>query len=266
MRTMAESRSGAYSAPVTVARALVIDDDEDDRASVRMHLEDYGVDVLAPDRQYANVEELADYAVAQQVDVTICDHRLQPRQLAPFFGAEAVAELVKRSHVAVLVTGYFDMDFDTSIRQYRAHIPALLEREQLQEPDLLQQTVDTVQREIGGDISAARRLHRTIVRVGDIANENSAPVLDVFIPGWRPSQAVRMPAAVLPEHLAVDIRRLRGRHLVAQVNVGALRKEDVFFGAVEDVVEPKDWPVTNWGEGASLPEGDGLPAGLFEES
>jgi CheY-like chemotaxis protein len=250
---------------VPVSRVLVIDDDEEDRSSTRMHLEDHGLDVIAPDRRYTTVEELVGYVTSQHVDVTICDHRLQPRQLAPFYGAQAVAELVQRSQVAVLVTGYADMDFDTSIRTYRAHIPALLRREQLQEPEALDEVVSAVRGEMAGIIPPDRRLWQTVLRVGDVSEEGALPVLDVFIPGWRPAHAVRMPSTLLPPSLRADIAQLHGRFLLAEVNIGASEKEDLFFGRVEGLADPAEWPATVTGQGVDPPVRDDAPRGLFRD-
>jgi len=248
---------------VPTSRVLLIDDDEEGRTDLRLHLEDFGHEVLAPDRSYGTVEELVEFATAEGADVTLCDHRLQPGGLAPFYGAEVVAALVQRLRVAVLMTGYLDIDFDTSIRTYREHIPALLRRDALQEPDALEEVAAAVRREMAGVISAERRLWLTTVRVADVSSEGHAPVVDVFIPGWRPSQAVRMPASALPEELRSRLDDLRGQFLLVEVNVGATTPEEVYFGRVSGVMKAAQWPVERAGEGARLPVRDDAPHGLF---
>lgn len=247
------------------SRVLLIDDDEEGRTDLRLHLEDFGHEVIAPAQGYRTVGDLVAFAEAAGADVTLCDHRLQPGGLAPFFGAEAVSALVQNMHVAVLMTGYFDIDFDTSIRVYRGHIPALLRRDELQEPDALDEVMATVRREMHGVIPPERRLWQTVVRVADISNEASAPVLDVFIPGWRPAQAVRMPAAMLPEELRVNLGELQGRFLHVEVNTGATAPEEVYFGRVIGLVDPAEWPVERVGTGAGLPTRPNAPTGLFED-
>jgi CheY-like chemotaxis protein len=250
---------------MSASRVLLIDDDEEGRTDLRMHLEDFGHEVIAPDRTYESVDDLVSFAVAEDADVTLCDHRLQPGGLAPFFGAEAVSTLVQSMHVAVLMTGYFDIDFDTSIRAYRGHIPALLRRDELQEPDSLDQVMAAVRLEMGGVIPPERRLWQTVVRVGDVSDEGHAAVLDVFIPGWRPAQAVRMPAAMLPGGLRARLNDLRGRFLQVEVNVGATVPEEVYFGRVSGLVEPAEWPVERVGGGVDLPLRSDPPTGLFED-
>ncbi len=250
---------------MSAASVLLIDDDEESRAALRFNLEDFGHRVLAPDRRYTRVEELVEFAEESQVDITLCDHRLSPGNLAPFSGAEAVSALVRRHRVAVLMTGYIDIDFDTTIRTYRRHIPALLSREDLEEPDALGVVAAAVQREINGDVPAERRLWKTVARVADVSNEGSKPMLDVFIPGWRPAHAVRMPAETLPVELAADPRRLLGRFLHVEMNLGATTAEEIFFGQVFGLLEPTEWSVARVGTGADMPVRDDAPTGLFQE-
>lgn len=248
---------------MAVRRALLIDDDEQDRAYLSMHLEDAGIEVLAPDRTYNTVLELVELAESSNVDLTICDHRLQPRKLANFYGAEAVASLVQRSNIAILMTSYHDDVYDTTIRQHRQHIPALLRREELEEPEALEGVIDAIQREIDGLIPDERKLWKTVVRIGDVTGSGPDLALDVFVPAWRPGQAVRMPAVRLPEELALLGQDLIGTFLLAEVNTAAPDNEQLFFGLVERAVEPIDWPETEVGTGSILPTRDDNPPGLF---
>lgn len=254
-----------YAVAVSASRVLLIDDDEQGRTDLRMHLEDFGHEVLAPDRDYNTVADLVEFAAGVAVDVTLCDHRLQPGQMAPFFGAEAVSALVRDRRVAVLLTGYLDIDYDTSIRAHREHIPALLRREDLQEPDALDEVMAAVRGELDGLIPPERQLWPTVVRVADVSAEGGEPVLDVFVPGWRPAQAVRMPAATLPTSLHTHLNELLGKFLHVEMNLGATSPEEVYFGRISGLVEPADWAVARVGEGAALPVRSDAPTGLFED-
>ncbi|MCW2855556.1 MAG: hypothetical protein JWR52_1171 [Marmoricola sp.] len=238
--------------------ALVIDDDEDSRASVSMHLQDFGVSVHAPSRTYATVGELVEFAISEAPDVTILDHRLQTRHLAPFFGAEAVAALVQSSKIAVLMTSYVDTDFDTSIRLYRQHIPVLLGRDELEEPESLDRMIEVVRNEIDGVFLPERKLRPTVVRVGDVVNASKPDqfAIDVFIPNWNPDRAVRIPGQLLAEDVRSRGEELIDQYLLAQVNVAEPRAENLYFSEVSGPVDPGEWPVSEVGTGASFPPRD----------
>ena len=93
-------------------------------------LEDVGyeaVDVQPP------IESI-DGAIAQIRSVAsaaICDHRLSPRGLANFSGAELVSQLYASNIPAVLISQYCAIDQNVSIRKYRSKIPILLPRDDL---------------------------------------------------------------------------------------------------------------------------------------
>lgn len=247
-----------------VTRAFLVDDDARDRAQMRLHLEDAGIEVVEPEvTHYGEIDELVADVLRAHVDITICDHRLQPGRLASFFGAQAVASLIGKEQVALLMTSYSG-DVDTTIRLHRRGIPAVLRRDQLQQADTLDDVTDAIRREINGIIPPERVLRRTVVRIGDVSAGEDGLALDVFITGWRPDQAVRVPAGIVPPEIAELRSGLIDRYLVAEVNTGAVDDSELFFGSVGPLADPVDWPATEAGTGAAWPVRDGPVPGVFE--
>jgi hypothetical protein len=249
---------------VPVTRAFLVDDDARDRAQMRLHLEDAGIDVIEPEAtHYEEIDDLVADVLRADVDITICDHRLQPGRLASFFGAEAVASLIGMEQVALLMTSYSG-DVPTTIRLHRRGIPAVLRRDQLQQADTLDGVTEAIRREINGIIPPQRQLRPTVVRVGDVSAGEDGLALDVFVTGWRPDQAVRVPAGIVPPEIAALGSALIDRYLVADVNTGAVDDSELYFGSVGPLAEPVEWPATETGSGAEWPLRHAPVTGVFE--
>lgn len=243
---------------MVATRALLIDDDVGDRDLVRWHLEDAGLEVVTATGPYDDVRQLVSLAIAEQVDVTICDHRLQPHRLANFYGAAVVASLTREGRVAILITSYQESDTESSIRQHRQFVPAVVARRSLEEAESFNEIVRSVQAELDGDVALERQLHRTVVRVGSVVETLDGRALDVFIDGWRPGEAVRVPPGILPARiLQMDEADLLNAVLAAEVNTAARSHEDVYFGAIHGPIDLADWPVAGYGTGNSFPVYEG---------
>lgn len=244
---------------MSAARALLIDDDVGDRDLVRWHLEDAGVEVVAPTGPFDDVGQLIGLADREQVDVTICDHRLQPHRLANFYGAAVVAGLTRAGRVAILVTSYQESDTESTIRQYRQFVPAVVARRSLEEPESFNEIVRSVRAELSGDVALERQLHRTVVRVGSVAETADGRALDVFIDGWRPGEAVRIPPALLPGNLLeIQETKLLNAVLAAEVNTAAQSHEDIYFAAIEGPIQLADWQEGDHGVGNHFPVREGF--------
>ena len=90
-------------------------------------------------------------------------------------------------------------------------------------------------REIQGEPASTRRAHRSLIRVVELLGEAGEEVIDAYVPSWNPHQAVRFPKALLGP-LAEQVAA--GSRLYAQVNVGALSADDLFFRDFEAAPEP----------------------------
>jgi hypothetical protein len=85
--------------------------------------------------------------------------------------------------------------------------------------------------------SPAKRLYTSIIRVENIRNEDGHKVIDAVIINWNPHRTIHIPMSLIPaslqEKLGPDTR------LLAQVNVGAGKAEDLIFENFKLAPEPK---------------------------
>jgi len=85
--------------------------------------------------------------------------------------------------------------------------------------------------------SPTKRLYTSIIRVENIRNENGNRVIDAVIINWNPHQVVHIPMSLLPAHLQEQLNQ--DTRLVAKVNVGVSRAEDLIFEDFIIAREPK---------------------------
>ena len=222
-------------------KVALVDDDPTAAAALSVILEDAGYEAI----EVVDPLESIDVAVAriQRVaSAAICDHRLSPRGLASFSGAELVAQLYSTAFPAVLISQYFKIDQNVSIRRYRSRIPMLLARDEVG-PDQLADAIRVCSDEIGGRRLPSRRGWRTLVRVVAKEVEGGEDVLDAIIPGWRPDEAVRFPAELLGRHRnslpEERSDRLELRYF-ASVNIGAEDAGELYLEGFEPAIEPKN--------------------------
>ena len=222
-------------------KVALVDDDPTAAATMKVLLEDAGYEPIGVESPLESIHD----ALAQikgMAGAAICDHRLSPRGLASFSGAELVAQLYESSFPAVLISQYFKIDQNVSIRKYRSKIPILLARDELG-PDQLADAIQACTDEIRGQMSPHRKAWRTLVRVVAKDTEGGEDVLDAIIPGWRPDEAVRFPAELLgsykrelPEGRS-DRLQLR---FFARVNIGAEDARDLYLEGFEPANEPQN--------------------------
>ncbi len=222
-------------------KVALVDDDPTAAAALSVILDDAGYEAI----EVVDPLESIDGAVAriQRVaSAAICDHRLSPRGLASFSGAELVAQLYSTAFPAVLISQYFKIDQDVSIRKYRSRIPMLLARDDVG-PDQLADAIKVCSEEIGGRRLPNRRGWRTLVRVVAQDVEGGEDVLDAIIPGWRPDEAVRFPAELLGRHRnslpEERSNRLELRYF-AMVNIGAEDAGELYLEGFEPAIEPRN--------------------------
>jgi S-adenosyl methyltransferase len=101
--------------------------------------------------------------------------------------------------------------------------------------------IDAVKAEIHNQYSPARIAHRAMVWVVDCSTESGEPMVEAILPQWRPRQAVRFPAALIPKDLQPRNKEdWPNMRYVAKVNIGAERAEDLYFEDFESAVGPDD--------------------------
>ena len=179
-------------------KVALVDDDPIAAATLRVLLEDAGYEAVGVGPPLESI----DGAIAQirrVASAAVCDHRLSPRGLAHFSGAELVAQLYTIAFPAVLISQYFKIDQNVSIRKYRSRIPMLLARDEV-DPDQLADAIRVCTDEISGQPAPQRRGWRTLVRVVAKDSEGGEDVVDAIVPGWRTDEAVRFPAELMGAH------------------------------------------------------------------
>ena len=222
-------------------RVALVDDDPLAADTLGVLLEDAGYEPIGVGSPLSSVAS----AAAQIRDIStaaICDHRLSPRGLANFSGAELVAKLYADRFPAVLISQYFKIDQDVSIRKFRRHIPVLLARDELS-PERIAEAISVCIGELGGERAPNRKCWRTLVRVVAKDSEGGEDVLDAIVPGWHPNEAVRFPADLLGEHQhLLPKENAFGLELrfFARVNIGAEEAGDLYLSSFEPAIEPQN--------------------------
>ncbi len=204
----------------------IVDDDLDLAERMATDVEDAGYDAkIIALKTAQSLESMVGEIISAGIGAAICDHRLQHRAKVSFDGARLVASLYDKKIPGVLVTRFYDQDFDVSIRRERRRIPVLLHRDTA-DPDQISRAVSAAASEITTGVPPWRMPYRTVVRVEDVRTED-VRVVDAIIIGWNPDNIVRFPLDILPRD--VHSRVVTGFRFFAEVNIGATRTEDIFL-------------------------------------
>jgi len=208
-------------------KIVIIDDEKDFAKTAAWEVEDAGYDpFLIIDGPFERIDDLVS-RIPQDTFGILCDHRLGKSGLAGFYGSDFVAALYDRKIPALLDTQFYDMDSDVSIRKRRHKIPVLLNKDNV-DASTITKGMEICLSEFNGTISTDRRGYRNIVRIVGVSNESGEPVIDTIIPSWNLYQAVRLPLSLINEWLFDFVPEV-GTHLIAKVNSGAQKQEDLFF-------------------------------------
>lgn len=222
----------------------IIDDDPNAARVTGMTVEDAGLIPWLIDRQPAWLRLQKDRALKAVADTilgaaeaAVCDHRLRTLGFARFDGAELVATLIGQGLPAVLISQFVDQDYDVSIRHWRALLPSVIPRDDFR-PETFAAGLDLCRKEISGELTPQRQRHRVLIRIVDIQREANQRVVDAIIPAWSRQSAVRFPLAIVPTRLQARVKP-QG-YLIALVNLGANRPEELFFEKFEKPPTPKN--------------------------
>jgi hypothetical protein len=173
---------------------------------------------------------------AQDPRFVICDHRLQPKQMAQFFGVDLVRQLIGRGRPAMLLTMYGSSD-RLELRQSRPEVPVIVARDDF-DPSQVGAYFEVCQREIEQNPVEGRRPYRSLIRIDGVSSDEPVQ-LDAVVPGWRPDHAV----PILLDSIDSSIRSqvAEGCYLLGDVNVGAESEEELFFRNVNEIAPaPKE--------------------------
>lgn len=211
-----------------IKTVAVIDDDEEAAETIIGALEDGNFKAFRQEA-HDSIEELVD-AIIKSSDAAVCDHRLRYGGFADISGADLAARLVLREHPTILVTQYLDQDADIAIRSYRPNLPAVLRREDADEPDELREAFAKCVVEITRGRKDDRIPQLTLLEVLSIGEVNGAKVIDAVVHGWHSSNAVRFPMSLVKEADRDNIKP--GDTLSAMTNLRTEEQVDLYF---EDV-------------------------------
>lgn len=222
------------------SRVAVIEDHDDTAAAMAIQLSLFSTPVRIPLR--ANMDSLLDQ-VASEADFAIFDHRLgSGGDAVAYTGAQAAYRCAIPS---ILITTYLDDD-SAAIRQYQARIPRVVKRlDTSLRPDLLREALMDAAAEDAGFIRRERQPFRTVVRVVEL-QPATVPRVRVVVSAWRPEEAVTLPAEMITTDIEKDFAGLEGLRLLADVNIYASSRSDLYFGNFSEVEEPpSDWMPAN---------------------
>lgn len=215
-----------------IRRVAIVDDNMNDADTMGVLIRDAGFEPVVLRPPFGAVEDLL-RSVQEQADAAVCDHRL--RGLAQFSGAQAVASLVTERIPAVLVTQYIDTDSDVRIRLWRHRIPIVLSRDDA-DPERLREGLSDCLREIRGEYPPGRRPWRVLIEIDGLSDEAGEKVVEARVPSWNPHKVVRFPLALIPPEIRDWI--VPGECILAMVNIGSERAEDLYFSDFEVAPEP----------------------------
>lgn len=219
------------------SRVTVIDDDDDGREELMDVLRDFHFEPLAVTGEFdIRIDDLVAEIEAQDPSFVICDHRLQPMQMAQFYGVALVKQLIARKRPAMLLTMYGSSD-RLELRGSRYEVPVIVGRDAFR-PDLLGEYFEICRREIARDPVDERKPHRSLIRIDSISR---GPVtqIDAVIPSWRAEHAVPIPFECIAEELRDKISS--GTYLLGDVNIGAEAEDDLYFHNLNEIApSPKE--------------------------
>ena len=225
------------------SRVAVIDDIEEQAETTAGIAEEASLVptiISEADAGFQCPRQLFEFVKANNCTAVICDHRLTPRGFASFTGAEFAANAYVKSMPALLLSTFSAIDGDTSIKLYRARIPSLISRNDL-EPRKIIDGLQRSARELAGHIPSDRVLWRTLVRIEGISIEGETPVAEAIVHTWKPGLAIRYPLALIedePIRQHLMINNSWPVRLFAEVNVGCTDAIDLFLRSFEWAPEP----------------------------
>lgn len=216
----------------------IVDDMVYERETLEGELEEAGHGVIPREAPLPSLDDLSAWLVESKADAFVCDQRLSVSNYAPFPGAEAVCRAFRSHQLPSLLVSSYIHDEVTSIRRWRADVPVLIGKNQL-DPDLLNEGFALGKAELEGDIPIARIPRRTGIHIESVDAQNLGQV-DVIVPGWDERSTVELPLNMIEEDgLREDVRKRQIDWLIAKVNIDAEDANDLFFTDFERAPDPE---------------------------
>jgi CheY-like chemotaxis protein len=210
-------------------RVLVVDDDEEGREDLMDSLRDLNFEPLEVTGMFDNrLDDLIAEIEAQNPNFVICDHRLQPKQLAQFPGVDVVKRLVSHKRPAMLLTMFASTD-RLALRQSRFQVPVIVERDNFK-PARVEEYFEICHREINQNPVDERKPHRSLIRIENVATDRQH--IDAVIPSWRPEHAVPIPLECIAPQLHNELSS--GAYLLGYINLGATSEDELYFHEVNE--------------------------------
>lgn len=209
------------------AKVAIVDDVERDAETTSIVLTDAGLDPQAVellDDPSALVESLLG-----RYEGVVCDHRLQGK--VRYYGAQVVAECMRRGLPAVLLTTFADPRDNAVIQAYRSRIPELLMRGSEATGTALRNALDYAAAETTGTYRSTRRPYRTVVRVIERHDDHPATI-ELSIPAWSTSQVVSVPMSSFAEF--AESTQV-GQRFLADVNIYSQSHLDLYAANFEPI-------------------------------
>lgn len=209
----------------------VVDDDETERILLSEELSAWGYKPELFNGSYADVASLIREVKDRHSDFVICDNHLQQAGYARFYGAEAVVKLIQSGIPSILVTQHQDSDV-MRLKKWRSQLPIILDKSDTSDQRNVELAFNKCIAEVKGMVAQDRRPHRVLVEV-DTVRDNE---IIVFVDAWNSRESVSFPRELLT-HLDLSII-MEGTLLLAEVNIGATSRRDLFFKNFELAPEP----------------------------
>jgi len=210
-------------------KIAIVDDDAESRDSLAFLVEDAGYEPKLITGKFGNEKQLLIDAIREmEAFGVISDHRLSHGHLASFYGSELLASLYDLRIPSILITQFFDLDADTSIRKYRDKLPVVIARGQ-QSPESIGDLLEFSQKELVNGPTASRKPHRALIRIDDYSLGRQDGLIEGVITNWNSEFIVKFPAELIPEEVKRKMSGSDINRLMAFVNTGASDYRDIFI-------------------------------------
>lgn len=205
----------------SASKVAIIEDDETERYILSERLRGWGYQPEIFEGGYKDVASLLIEVTERKSDFVICDNHLQQAGYAQFFGTEAVVAFLKAGIPSILVTQHQDSD-DSRLKQWRPSLPVILDKDEIDQEQVAHAFKKCIAEVKYSNPAEDRRPYRVLVDI-DSVEENE---VIAFVDAWNPHSSVSFPYELIA-NLGVPIKE--GTFLLAEVNIGATQRRDLFF-------------------------------------
>ena len=214
----------------SIQNVVIIDDIAEARNSMSDMVDDAGFSAIP-------ILEIKEHSIGDFVskiieisDAAVFDHNLAVGGYANFNGAEAVECLYDKNFPAILLTqiqGYDRLE----IGYKRKKIPCFIDGSEV-DVHKIHEGLERCVREFKQDYPSDRRPYRTVARIESIdLSESHGSVVELIIPAWSTTERVQLPYDDVYSRIGKELQP--DLHLVAEINIGADYKRDLFVDNIE---------------------------------